>query len=97
MSDIIIQKVFLEIPYEHISFAKENKLTWSPEEKKWAISNDHIHFKSICNKYKRVNLKVPFADKDIVKHHGAKWNHEEKTWQTYNGNKILNEYMHEEI
>ncbi len=96
MSEIIIQKVFLEIPYEHINYAKENKLVWSKEEKKWSISSDHLCFKSICHKYKRVNLKVPFADKDIVKQHGAKWNHEEKTWQTYYGNKILYEYMHED-
>jgi len=97
MSEILITKVFLEIPFEHVNYAKENKLVWSKEEKKWSISSDHLCFKSICNKYKRVNLKVSFADKDIVKQHGAKWNHEEKTWQTYYGNKILYEYMYEEL
>ena len=65
MSEIIIQKVFLEIPYEHINFAKENKLLWAPEEKKWTIQKNHPCFKSICHKYEGVNLKVSFADKDI--------------------------------
>ena len=97
MSEILITKVFLEIPFSHIKFAKENKLVWSKEEKKWAISSDHLLFKSICHKYKRVTLRVPYADKDIVKMHDAKWNHEEKTWETFNGNKILYEYMDEEV
>ena len=34
MSEISITKVFLEIPFSHIKFAKENKLVWSKEEKK---------------------------------------------------------------
>ena len=59
MSEIIIQKVFLEIPFEHVNYAKENKLSWSPEEKKWAIFSDHRLFKYICAKYKIVNITVP--------------------------------------
>ena len=97
MSEIIIQKVFLEIPFEQINYAKENKLCWSPEEKKWAICSDHKLFKYICAKYKIVNIKVPFADKHIAKENMAKWNTKEKTWQTFNGNTKLYDYMDDNI
>ena len=93
MSEILIQKVFLEIPYDNINFARENKLLWSSEEKKWVIQENHPNFKSICHKYKRVNLKVPFADKDIVKANNAKWNSDKKCWETFQGNTILFDYM----
>ena len=52
MSEIIIQKVFLEIPYEHINFAKDNKLHWASEEKKWTIQENHPCFKHICHNIK---------------------------------------------
>jgi hypothetical protein len=87
------QKTFLEIPYSHIIFAKENKLLWSPEQKKWTISSDHINYESICHKYKRINLKVPFEDKDLVKENNARWCFELKTWYTYQDNKALYDYM----
>ncbi len=93
MSEILIQNVFLEIPYDNINFARENKLLWSAEEKKWTIQENHPNFKSICHKYKRVNLMVPFADKDIVKANNGKWNSAKKCWETFQGNTILFDYM----
>jgi hypothetical protein len=96
MTELISTKMFLEIPYDHIAFAKENKLQWDPEVKKWTVSPDNVNYKKICRKYKSINLIVSYGDKEKVKALGAKWNPVEKAWQTYNENIALYEFMKEE-
>ena len=96
MSEIFISTVFLEIPFTHVDFAKQNKLKWCPEEKKWAVNDDHPSFNNIVSKYRRVYLQVDYKDKDKVKSHGAKWDFDNKRWYSYMGNQQLIPFMVDE-
>ena len=92
-SESEIEKVFLEVPFEEIEYAKKLKLQWCPEEKKWAVHSDHKEFKSVVSKYKRINLSVEYEHKDEVKKNGGKWDAKTKQWYTYQSNKTLYQFM----
>lgn len=96
MSEILISTVFLEIPFEQVDYAKQHKLKWYPDEKKWAVFDDHPSFNNILSKYKRVYLQVDYKDKDKVKSYGAKWDFNNKRWYSYMGNTMLIPYMVDE-
>jgi hypothetical protein len=79
------KRIYVDIPYSLKEKAKDYKIKWDADKKKWfsLASNTHI------DKLEKVYLKVPYKDKDYVKKNGGGWDADVKCWYTLVFNTIL--------
>ena len=82
-----MSRIFLAVPFNEKSKAKELGCWWSQYDKLWYIPNnlDDENKAEILDSFNKardkiIYLNVKYDDKDDAKSHGARWDKKERRW-----------------
>ena len=84
---IVMNNIFLEVPYKDKEEAKGLECKWDKTVKKWYVEPHNLGLECILEKWDIKCLDIPYDLRIEAKLKGCKWNKEFKKLYTYKSNK----------